>query len=577
MTPPRGIPTQNPVTPVAKYPVMECKDDACLLQKIDEGVDKLKNGDQKAAKDTFLNVADCAVSNKNVRYEILARALVNLSEGQILAAQSNLEAIREHPYAQQLLETISSYDHQVIQLQTLYLVQNLIQEEKTDHPNDESLSRAQNFVEEALQLFTTRKASSIAEAFNILETNPQKNYQGMSDLIKGVSNGLGGEIIQSAGLANRLRAETLFRLIDTKLLTQKRMGTVFLIAKMYQKDPSYGNRANQYLMRSTGLIQDPAWISTDFLDQGTTYFLISLLSLAAARYASRGVWAYLTRNSEAALPWWKRIAGAGLSLGVSTATYFISEKALMGISGFDGKVWPSSGSELAKELGADMIVMGLSNLMGGVFTWGTNRIFKPISAKIPWPWRIAGYAFRTPFRAGTWLTTSALHGTVLYATHRWEDNHGMIERFRQGKPTNFLPQSWMNTAYNAQDVIRSEKILNQYQGETSKQIQEAKSDEIYHQVHDMKRWINKLMLGTYSQDQVDTLLGIFWMAQHCGSLNESAQDNLALWMKEKRYDKVNQYLFYHNIPLQLNNDNGRFILPELPPGFSFPQTGKSGN
>lgn len=539
-----------------------CQDEACLNEKVEAGVALLGAGNTPGAQDLFRNMEECASANKNIRYELLARGLIALSEGHILAAQENFRSIYDHPYAQRLLQVISRYDDQEVSLQTLHLLSNLVEEEKADHPGQALLKDLQSFTEEALKLFSTEKNLSLKIVFERLEMDPSKNFKGLTEALSQVGNGLGGAILGTAELKNHARGQALFSLLETRLLPEKRMGTAYLIAKMYQKDPEFGDRARQYILRFEGIVKDPRWVTTDFLDQGASYFAVSLASLALARYASRGVWALLTRNN-ASLSWGRRLLGVGLSLSASTATYFVAEKALLGLSGFDGKILPESGSELARELGADMIVMGLSNAMGGVFTWSTERIFRPISSRLPRGLRYLGYVARSPLRLAAWGLTAGAHATVLYGTHRFEDNFGMIDRFRKGKPLRWLPQEWVNTEYNGLDVLRAQNLLSQYLSESSRQIEDIKGDEIYHQIHDMKRWIRSLN-GKQSPEQEEQLLGIFWIARACGKLNESAQEHLLKWMKEGRYERINQYLTFHQIPL-LVAPEAKLFVPQLAP------------
>lgn len=556
MTPPGGIPK----TSIYPSSAMDA-DESSLDQQVEAGVLLLDAGNTQGAQDVFKNMEACATANQNIRYELLARGLINLSEGHILAAQRNLQAIHEHPYAHRLLQVISHYDDQVVQLQTLHLLNNLVKEEQAAHPENSNLTNLQAFLEEAIQIYSSGKNLSLKMVFEQLEQAPHKVYKGMPQILEMLAEGLGKEILNTMGLSNRARAKALFTLIETKLLPQKRIGSAYLIAKMYQKDPEFGEQAIQYVSRFEGIIQDTRWTLTDFMDQGASYFAISLLSLGVGRYTSRGVWTLLTRNIEK-VSWARRFAGLGLSLAASTATYFISEKALLAISGFDGKIWPASGTELAREMGADMIVMGLSNLMGGVFTWSTQRIFRPFSERLPRMVRFAGYTLRSPIRLATWGLTTSAHATLLYGTHRWEDNKGMIDRFRKGKPLRWLPQEWVEAEHNALEVLEAQRVLTKYLANSSRQTENVKGDEIYHQIHDLKRWMRELNGGIQSLDREEQILGIFWIARACGKLNESAQAHLLKWVREERYDKVNQYLFYHNIPLAISPEVKIFI-PKL--------------
>lgn len=555
MTPPGGIPKQlNPLHSghgeADHVPNMDAQ--------IEEGVSALKRGDVNHAKDQFKNLAKCAEANQNIRYEILAQGLIYLSEGHILAAQRMLQGIHEHPYAQQLLKNISYYDDQVVQLQTLYLLQGLVEEEYAENPGNTQNQKLKTFLEEAAALLKDNKNSSLPMILSGLEQNPQKNYPGMIVALQALGGGSGKEILDAINLDNRLRAQKLFRIIDDKLILQNRTGTAYLIAKMYQKDPEFGQRAQQHLLQFEGLLKDPRWVLTDFMDQGATYFAISLFALAGARYASRGVWARLTRN-DAVLSTWQKIWGAGLSLGVSTATYFVTEKALMTASGFDGKIWPESGSELAKEIGADMIVMGFSNLMGGIFTAGTEKFFKPMPEKMPGWLRFTRYTLRSPLRFAAWTFTSSMHGMVLYGTHRWEDDQEITQRFRQGKALHWIPQTWIKTQHDALQVREAQELLRKYSTLSSQQTQNMKGDEIYLKIRDMKLWIRKLHGNRYIQAEDEKhLLGVFWIAQACGQLNGSAKDHLLQWVEQGRYDKVNQYLYFHQIPLQISEENKAF-------------------
>jgi hypothetical protein len=206
--------------------------------------------------------------------------------------------------------------------------------------------------------------------------------------------------------------------------------------------------------------------------------------------------------------------------------------------------------------------MGISNIMGGSFSWMSNRVFSPISSRVPRAWRFAGYTLRSPFRLATWGLTGTLHASALYGVHRWQDNIGMVERFRKGKSLRLLPSEWVEMESNGLHVIRSQKVLAQYRADSSKQIEDIKGDEIYHQIHEMKRWIRNLNNGRLNPEQEEQLLGIFWIARACGKLNESAQGHLLKWMKEGRYDRVDQYLFFHQIPLFVSPQE-RILKPQL--------------
>ncbi len=168
--------------------------------------------------------------------------------------------------------------------------------------------------------------------------------------------------------------------------------------------------------------------------------------------------------------------------------------------------------------------------------------------------RFLKYSARSPLRLGSLGLAATTHTMVLYGTHRWEDNIGMIDRFRKGKPLRWLPQEWVVVQHDALEVLQAKQVLRRYLANSSQQTENVKSDEIYHQIHDLKRWIRELNGGIQDNEKEEQLLGIFWIAKACGQLNESAQDHLLKWVKEKRYDKVNQYLFYHQIPLQISEE-----------------------
>lgn len=552
MTAPRKIPPKPNTGFVAND---LCQDEACFQKQIAEGIHFLENGYGSQAQDLFHNMAECAAANKNIRYELLARGLINLSEGRILAAQSNLEAIYDHPYAHRLLKIISHYDGNEVELQTLHLIHNLAEEESKQQPENNSLLELKNLLEKTLQKNPPLSLNSLP---------------GLREKISALPGGLGLRILESASLDNRARANALFALIQEELIPRKRIGCAYLIAKMFEKDPLHGEQARQYLANFEGIPKDPRWISTDFLDQGASYFFISLLALGAGRWASRGVWHFLTRGVEE-ISWLRRISGIGLSLAASTATYFISEKTILAATNFDGKIWPESGSELARELGADMIVMGLSNLMGGVFTWTSDRLFAPISSRFPPALRYLGYTLRSPLRVATWGLTGTLHATVLYGAHRWQDNIGMAERFRKGKALRLLPQEWLEIEYKGFEMNRAQQILHHYRSDSAQQLQNMKGDEVYHQIHAMKRWIRSLNEKNPQATQEEQLLGIFWIARACGKLNESAQDYLLKWMKESRYEKVKDYFGSHEIPLSLSPKGEILILfPSEAPSFFTP-------
>ncbi len=561
MTPPGAIsPRRIPmVNSEAALLGNNCKDEACMGQQIQVGVRLLEQGNTHAAQDIFRDTVDCAEESKNIRYELLAKALIHLSEGRILAAQSNLQAIYDNPYAQRLLQVISQYDHKEVKLQTLHLLHQILQEEQSATPEASELKKVGEFLEESMRLYSLENKSSLQNIFYRLENDPSKKFSGMTQAIRQLAEGLGGRILDTSLLTNRERCKSLFHLLTTELLPQKRIGSAYLVAKMFQKDPDYGAQAHQYIQNFEAITQEAPWISTDFLDQGASYFAVSLLALAAGRWASRGVWHFLTRDIER-LSIRRALGSAALSLGVSSATYFLSEKTLLGLTGFDGKIWPASGSELARELGADLIVMGLSNAMGGAFTWASDRAFAPISSRFSRMFRYTAYTLRSPLRLAAWGTTATFHSMVLYGTHRWQDNIGMVERFRPGKALELLPDEWLEIERNGFSVLRAQNILAQYRRESSTQMQNIKSDEIYHEIHELKRWIRSLYKGKQNPDE-EKLLGLFWMARSCGKLNDAVQGHFSNWMRDNRFDRLNIYLQSQQIPLEVSDQGELIILP----------------
>lgn len=563
MTPPRAV-SPRPIPIInseAALPKTDCVDEACMDQQINAGVSLLERGQTRAAQDIFQNTADCAESHKNIRYELLAQALIHLSEGRILAAQRNLQAIHDNPYAHRLLQVISQYDHKEVKLQTLHLLYNMTREEQSSRPKNAELKKLQAFLESSIRLYALDNSSSLQNIFHRLEKDPQQNFLGMTQALRALANGLGARILDTTTLTHPSRNNSLFHLLQSDLLPQKKVGSAYLVAKMFQKDPEHGILARQHIKNFEGITQDPRWISTDFLDQGASYFAVSLLALASGRWASRGVWHFFTRNLEN-ISFRRAIARFSLSLGASAGTYFLSEKALLSLSGFDGKIWPDSGSELARELGADLIVMGLSNIMGGAFTWTSDRVFAPISSRFPRMLRYTAYTLRSPLRLAAWGASGTFHSIVLYGTHRWQDNIGMVERFRPGKPLQLLPNEWLEIEGQGFNVQQAQKILADYRRDSSKQTENIKSDEIYHEIHDLKRWIRSLTHGKQNPDE-EKLLGLFWMARVCGKLNDSVQGHFTKWLKENRFDRLNSYLKSHQIPLEVDAQ-GKLLLLSQP-------------
>ncbi len=577
MTPPGAIPKFNPHPPpfyvetddpafpkkaaeVLRDLAKNCSGPQCEEIQLSAGGLLLAEGDSKGAQDVFQNMAECASASKDIRHELLARGLIALSEGRILDAQTNLQAIQDHPYAQRLLKILSRYDEQVVALQTLHLLNSLVEEEQRLHPEDEALQPLVPFIQEAIQIVSTHRDFSLRVVLSNLEKMPAKNYAGCLQALQNLAGGIGEELLRTSRLSsNRIRGLNLFSLLENRLMPSHHAGTAYLIAKIYQKDPEFGKLASKYALTLEGFRKDIRWIGTDFLDQGASYFFASWLSLFPARFASRGVWSFFTRGGNSG---WKLLLAAGLSWGASTATYFLSEKTLLYASGFDGKIWPASGNELAREFGADMIVMGLSNLLGGAFAWSSHKIFKPLSDSLPWFSRLTRQTLRTPFRMLVWGGSTLAQGSLLYTVHRWEDNHGILDRFRKGKPLNLLSAEWVEIEQRTQGVIDAQKILGKLLASYSSQKQNLKSDEVYHRIHDLKHWIGELFPSA-NAEQEEQLLGIFWIAHTCGYLNTSAQEYLVKWMKEKRYDKINDFLSEHEIPLQVTPNEPLLIPPRL--------------
>lgn len=555
-----GADTAKAIQKIAK----DCEGEACLQAQVDAGALLLADGDIGSAIGAFNNMAECASANHNLKYELLAKGLIALSEGRILNAQTDFQAIKDHPYAQRLLEVISHYDDQSVALETLHYLLNLVQEEKKSQPlHILTLTKIEKFIEEAIPIASNSNNVPLREILvNLEQSKPE--YSGMNQEIEKLADGIGKELLRTAQLTNAERGLALFSLVQGKLIPSHHLGTAYLISKRYQKDSTYASPAKSLLLQYEGLNKDNRTIITDFLDNGATYFAASLLALGAGRLASRGVWALFTRGGAelSRLRW--LLAGSS-ALAASTGTYFLTEKALLSFSGFDGKIWPQSGSELARELGADMIVMGVSNVVGGSLSWSSKRIFKPLSSKLPLVSRIARHTLRTPPRMVIWGASATLHSFLLYSVHRWEDNSGLIDRFRIGKSIALIPPAWVELEQNNLQILQAQKTLGKLLSSTSSQEQNIKSNEVYAQVHKLQRWMSQLapQLAPDSEE-AQRLLGIFWIAKTCGVLNQSAQDYLAKWMKEKRYNKVNDYFSRHQIPLQVAPQELIFMPAALP-------------
>src|SRR5262249_28375510 len=137
----------------------------------------------------------------------------------------------------------------------------------------------------------------------------------------------------------------------------------------------------------------------EMFDEGLTYFLVSYAALGVGRLAARGTWSYYTSLFGTEIPRFSKrwLIGQGITWGVSTGAYWLSDKILLHAIGYDGKIWPHSVGEATRELGADLIVMGLANLLGGGARYLNKKWFPPLPAS-RWFFKAGQYAYRTPLK-----------------------------------------------------------------------------------------------------------------------------------------------------------------------------------
>jgi hypothetical protein len=448
--------------------------------------------------------------------------------------------------------------------------------ERLKKSEDPALPRIKAFLDDAEALLKSGEGPKLEGVFSKLASDPTKNYSDIPHLLETFADGDGRQILQSEGMEEpEQRAQSLFAFVNEELLPKHRSGTAYLIGKFFEKNTETKQTATNLLARLSGFKTKNEGIFNDYifaemLDNGLTSFLASYVALFPGRMASNWVLGRWAAKYGPEMGWGRRIAGYGLSLTAGTVAYYASEKSLLGIFGFDGQILPKSGGEFFREFGADMIVMGLSNLLGGTTRrLAQDRALTVTSASSRWGrWlykfkekKDVGegvmqkiYGLRAPYR-GLLRTINVIGQPILLHTvQRWEDRSGLMPRFAPGKTTRFLlhmPVSWQNQLLEGYQVQSSEKILGQLLNHQLTVKDRTVTDQLYNRIASLKQWVVKLSPEA-TPEQEEMLLGVFWVAQEQGVFGGGAPDILLKWNNEKRYEKLNEYFTKKKIPLQVS-------------------------
>src|SRR5262249_42810936 len=297
----------------------------------------------------------------------LAKGLIALSEGRIRDAKMYLLPIQDHPYAKSLLSLIEENDKWVTSIQTVHILIALCDDElalrREPDPTILRLKRFLNSVEDHLM----KKKGTDLQSLMAVVAQDTADFTEMPQALEKLGDGAGGEILRSGSLSNEeVRAESLLTLLNDRLIPSHRAGSSYLIARIFEKHPTYGPMAQKRLLELAGIKTNKGQMVLEMFDEGLTYFLVSYAALGIGRLTARGTWSYFSSRTATEIPRFSRrwFLGQVATLGASTGAYWLSDKILLHLIGYDGKIWPHSVGETVRELGADLIVMGLANLVG---------------------------------------------------------------------------------------------------------------------------------------------------------------------------------------------------------------------